>query len=273
MFEDIKKVLLVSDMDGTLLNNNKEVSDKNLRMIRKFEEAGGKFTIASGRVVQSTAHYFDILQLKIPCILYNGGMVYDKINEKALFRANLPSEARNIASEILEEFSEIGAEVLTLDEIFVPQMNDVERMHTELARINYTELPLNQINSKIIKILFAMEPKYIETLKQFIEKKGYDTVDFVNSDTHYYEMLPKGVSKGSCLKELVEIMGYHDYTVVAVGDYYNDIQMLKTADFGVAPLNAHDDVKKCADYVLKKSADEDAIAEVIEYIFDKTNIG
>ena len=80
-------------------------------------------------------------------------------------------------------------------------------------------------------------------------------------------MLPKGSSKGAALKEYIKLLNMENYTVIAAGDYNNDIEMLQFADFGAATANAQQDVKDIADITLKNSSDENAIAELIDMIY------
>ena len=78
MFEDISKVVLVTDMDGTLLNSKKEVTPKDRKAIEYFMSLGGRFTVATGRTIQSFSHYYDLLDLRFPVIMFNGSVIYDK---------------------------------------------------------------------------------------------------------------------------------------------------------------------------------------------------
>ena len=91
MFEDITKVILLSDMDGTLLDSKKNITDADRLAIRRFTELGGHFTIATGRTVQSFEQYLDILGLKEPVIMYNGAAIHDYSSGKTLFTHPLPA--------------------------------------------------------------------------------------------------------------------------------------------------------------------------------------
>ena len=86
---------------------------------------------------------------------------------------------------------------------------------------------------------------------------------------HFYEALPLNTSKGFALKKLKELLSLEDYTVIAVGDYHNDIEMLKLADVAFAPANAVEDVKEIADVVLTETNEESPISMVIDYIFSE----
>ena len=85
MFEDISKVVLVTDMDGTLLNSKKEVTPKDRKAIEYFMSLGGRFTVATGRTIQSFSHYYDLLDLRFPVIMFNGSVIYDKSKEKVVY--------------------------------------------------------------------------------------------------------------------------------------------------------------------------------------------
>jgi len=272
LFEDISKVILFSDMDGTLLTTKKEITGKDLDAIKRFVSLGGKFTIATGRTVQTFEQYRDMLGIDIPIILYNGALIYDYSTKETLYMNSLPENAKDIALEILENMPEAGGEVLKADGTYVFRNNDYEQLHTDLCQIvpNYSEL--KDIDSAgWLKVLFAMAPEQIPHMELLVHQNGYDSVDFVKSSDIFYEMLTQGVSKGSALSEYRKIKGYEDYTFVAVGDFDNDLEMVAEADLGACPANAEESVKQKADLILKNTCDEGAVAELIDYIIKKCN--
>ena len=270
MFEDINKVIILSDMDGTLLNSKKEITQQDIDSINKFTSMGGKFTIATGRTVQTFEQYRNILGIDIPIILYNGALIYNYKTRQTLYMNELPKEARQITEEILESLPEAGGEVLKQDGTYVFRNNDYEQLHTNLCKIipNYSRL--EEIDSEgWLKVLFAMAPEDIPHIELLVHQKGYDTVEFVKSSNIFYEMLTKGITKGSALGEYRKLEGFEDYTFVSIGDFDNDIEMIKIADLGACPSNAEEDVKKSADLVLSHSCDDGAVSELIEYVIDR----
>ena len=270
MFEDINKVIILSDMDGTLLNSKKEITQQDIDSINKFTSMGGKFTIATGRTVQTFEQYRNILGIDIPIILYNGALIYNYKTRQTLYMNELPKEARQITEEILESLPEAGGEVLKQDGTYVFRNNDYEQLHTNLCKIipNYSKL--EEIDSEgWLKVLFAMAPEDIPHIELLVHQKGYDTVEFVKSSNIFYEMLTKGITKGSALGEYRKLEGFEDYTFVSIGDFDNDIEMIKIADLGACPSNAEEDVKKSADLVLSHSCDDGAVSELIEYVIDR----
>lgn len=273
MFEDISKVVLLSDMDGTLLNSKKEISDTDKKAIERFMSLGGKFTIATGRTIHSFHHYYDMLELKMPLIMYNGAAIYDKANDKVLFEQPLPSEAKRITEEILGVMPHIGGEVLKTDGIYVFRNSEYEELHTKLCMVTPYYKELDEISEgDWLKVLFAMAPEDIPFIELFAKRMGYDTVSFVKSSDIFYEMLPLGTTKGSALAQYRKLEGMEGYTFVAVGDFDNDIEMLVEADLGVAPANAEETVKKVADLVLENTNETGAIAELIDIIIEKCSM-
>ena len=85
MFSDISKVILLSDMDGTLLTSKKQITDRDRAAIEKFMSLGGKFTVATGRTIQSFEQYTRLLELKMPVIMYNGAAIHNYATGETLY--------------------------------------------------------------------------------------------------------------------------------------------------------------------------------------------
>ena len=266
MFEDIKKVLLITDMDGTFLPASKKPSFKNLQAVEHFQKAGGKFSIATGRSLQASQQYFNDFTVNCPIIMCNGGMVYDIQKKKQIYDVYLPEKARDFTRKILKDNPDVGCEVLLLDGVYVPQMSEMEWKHCEICKVDPILCNMDNIPDNWYKVLFTNIPDKLGNLIDYTEKSGFNDVDFVISAPQYYEMLPQNISKGSALEHMRKICGMEDYTFVAVGDFNNDIEMIRYADVGVCPSNSSKDVKAAADIVLDVSCEEDAVAEVIDYI-------
>ncbi len=269
MFEDINKVLLITDMDGTFLPASKIPSKKNLKAVTEFQRKGGKFSIATGRSLQASQQYFGDFSVNCPIIMCNGGMVYDIINKKQIYDVYLPEKAKNFTEAILCGNSDVGCEVLVLDGVYVPQMTDMEREHCGICKVEPVLCSVDEIPPNWYKVLFAQEPSKIGRLIDFVENNSYDGVDFVISSPQYYEMLPQNISKGSALEKMRTVCNMEDYTFVAIGDYNNDLEMIKYADVGICPSNATEEVKAVADIVLDVSCEEDAVASAIDYIYSQ----
>ncbi|MFT3951369.1 MAG: HAD-IIB family hydrolase [Oscillospiraceae bacterium] len=271
MFNDITKVLLITDMDGTFLPDNKIPSATDLDAVTRFQAAGGTFSVATGRAVQAARQYFKTVRVNSPVILSNGGMVYDQAADKILHSVFLPGIADAVMRELLAKFPDTGCEVLTGKEVFVTQFNDIEREHNVICNVIPVEISPEECETRApekFKILFAAAPETVLAMAEYVKDKPYlDAVDFVISAPVYFEMLPKHISKGAALEALRGLCGMEDYTICAVGDYFNDIEMLRYADVAFCPANAVDEVKAVCDVVLPYTNEENAVAAVVSYIF------
>lgn len=264
---DLSNIFLITDLDGTLLPETKILSQKDKEAIERFRGDGGKFTIATGRTLQSALKYIEELEIDLPVILYNGSLIYDTHINKVMFTDELPDCSKEVARELFDYMKDPGGEVLRLDNIYVVCNNEYEKEHTRICQVEPLYTSLDDIPAGgWYKILFAAEPQQITELEEYVKTKNYP-VDFVRSHDIFIEMLPKDSSKGAALKEYIKLMHMEDCTIAAAGDYNNDIEMLQTADYGAATANAQQDVKNIADIVLNNTNNENAIAELIDMIY------
>ncbi|MCM1133231.1 MAG: HAD family hydrolase [Ruminococcus flavefaciens] len=268
---DIAKTIILSDMDGTLLNSEKQINEADLKAIEKFTSLGGKFTVATGRTIQTFARYQRLLNLQMPVIMYNGAMIYDYSAEKVLYSQSLPDISRELTAEVMGFMAECGGEVLRTDGTYVFSNNEYEQLHTNLCGIEPEYMDIGEIpQGDWLKVLFALSPERIALLEDNISRLGYyEYADFVRSADIFLEMLPKGISKGSALEEYRKLDGMADFTFAAIGDFDNDIEMIANADIGACPANAEESVKNISDIVLENTNDGGAVAELIDYIINK----
>lgn len=267
---DPKKLLFFSDMDGTFLKDDKTVSKANLDAVQRLKAAGGKFIAATGRVIQGTRHYFQPVGLDFPCILCNGGMIYDCAENNVVWSKYLDTEtAKRITRQIFEDFPNVCAEICTPDGIYSVNLNEVERNHWKKAGFTAEVLPtLDDVPEKNwSKILYAMTEDLIPVFEEYCRTlPEYDTAEFVTSAVVFHEMLPRDCSKGQAMKRLIEHYHLEDHFTVAMGDYDNDIEMLQNADLAICPSNAQDSVKAVCDMVTEESSEENSVAKVIDMI-------
>ncbi len=270
MFEHPSKICIVSDLDGTLLPPDKVPLKRDLDAIRRFEAAGGMFSIATGRTIQAAVRYQQELGLHYPMIVYNGAAIYDAHEERVLFSETLPDEAREITGEILEAHPNVGVEVLRAEATYVVRNTEYEKKHIALCGVEPCYCSLNEIPAgNWLKVLFAMTPEEIPSFIADIQGKQYCGVDFIQSADIFYEMMPHNVTKGSALTAYRNLPGMEGKTFVAVGDYNNDIAMLRAADFSAVPANAVPAAKAAANLVLRSSCLQGAMEELISYLLSK----
>ena len=258
-------------MDGTLLNSKKQITDTDRKAIDRFRSLGGHFTVATGRTIQAFQQYVAMLELDMPVIMYNGAAIHDYVSGKTLYTHPLPDKAKEMAIELLGRMPQAGGEVLKTEGTYVFSNTEYQQLHTRICNIVpiYRELPDIE-DGGWLKVLFSLAPEDVGLMELTVRQLGCDKyADFVKSSDIFLEMLPLGVSKGSALEQYRTLDGMEDFTFVSIGDFDNDLEMIKTADLGACPANAEEVVKNSADLVLEHTNDDGAVAELIGYIIDK----
>lgn len=266
--------VIISDLDGTLLDSKKIIPPKVLKSVEKFRKSGGKFGIATGRTLVAASQYFDLVKPDAPVILYNGSIIYDVQNEKVLYEKYLPDNAKDAAKIIMENFPEAACEVLRFNETYLFQPNEESRHHIEICREIPKNVDFDLIPKGWLKILFAAPPEVIDKIIVFLDRILKNTgMYYVRSERVYVEILPENISKGTALevmkKEILPKIYNGGIYLSAAGDYDNDIEMIKVADLGACPKNATETVKAVSDVILKSSCDDGAIAELVNLVSDK----
>lgn len=262
--QKFKGILLATDLDGTLLKDDKSISNKNIEAIEYFKSEGGLFTFVTGRIPIGLTNIFNIVKPNVPCGCGNGSLIYDFFKKEFLWYDNLPNSVLELVKYVDKNFPEIGIEITTKDKIYFCKKNTATEKHHKDEKLPDLVCNYADFNEPILKVLFADENednmlKLIESIKYH---PLYNEFSFVRSDVMYYEVLKKGVSKGNILLELAKILNVDLKRTIAIGDNDNDSSMLKNAHIGVAVSNASSSAKKCADYITVSNM-EDAIAKII----------
>lgn len=273
---DFGKVIMMTDLDGTLLTDDKRILDKDMAAIERFRKGGGLFTAATGRGY-AMARRVAVDQLRLdsldmPAVLFNGAGVYDFSRDKFLWRCEVGSFARGYIREILDRYSaehsisDIGLEILHEREVYVPFENETERMHLEMESVNPVYCSIDKVpDGGWMKFLFAGTPEVLDEVERIARCGDFPDVQWVRSQPIFFEGLPKGVDKSRGFAELIKLVGAENRFSVAAGDYLNDKTMIENADLGAAVGNAHPDVRAAADIVVCDN-NSGAISEIIDYI-------
>lgn len=137
--------VIFSDLDGTLLNDEKQVSKENREAIKYFIDNGGKFSIATGRAIESVEKYIEDVKTDLPIITYNGGILYDNNEKKVIIEKILERDKKIIAFKIADDYKDIGVEINVGKDVYVLKDNGMsDRQATRLLNLNY-DIPDNII--------------------------------------------------------------------------------------------------------------------------------
>lgn len=264
MSNKFKGILLCTDLDDTLLTTEeKALSNENRQAIEYFISEGGLFTFATGRVPMGAKLVLDIITPNAPMICFNGGAIYDFVNDKILWGRYLDKSAIKVLDYVNENFPHIGFEVCTDNNLYFCKENRIAEQHRINENLPNNYLDYHNILSPLKKAVFLAEeedmPDFCDKLLRCDFAKNYS---FVQSAANYFEILPKGISKGAALLELANILGVSQNRTIGIGDNHNDIEMIKKAGIGIAVANAVAEARNAADIVTVDN-DSNAIAAVI----------
>lgn len=262
------KKLLAVDLDGTLLNENHEISQANLEAIRDFQKRGGSVVVATGRNFQAATIYAEKISQSLPMICFNGAYIYDPDTDGF-------SQKRFLSNEQIERVIEIAEAHDVLYRYYDMQtIYATEGMRKALSkyeggfgvklvflsdeglRTHYRDHGL-----EVPKIVFhSQEPKRLTEVRNALEAVG--SFALAQSWEGVLEVMAQDVNKGSALQVVCDRLGIAMKDTVAVGDQENDMKMIQAAGIGIAMGNGAQALKVCADAVTVTN-NESAIAEVI----------
>lgn len=264
--------LLACDIDGTLLLNDC-IPQSNIEKIKYFVREGGAFALATGRTAGAVSAVTDKLDCIGPSIVANGSMIYDFKADKALYELFVPEGDRHIVKAVIDRCSTVGVEAHCGKKVLVLSSNQESIDHEKYENLDAIPLDYESAlgyNWNKVIYLSANEDE-IKKIKQIISDFRHNS-QFVDTSAvidgrrrYYYEHVPKGVSKATTLKLLCEMFDINKGCCYAIGDYYNDLEMIKSADIGAALVDSPEEVKAAADTVVC-DAQNGAVADFIDYL-------
>lgn len=270
----IMTTLYISDLDGTLLNKNAQLTDNTIEIIGGLIERGVLFTIATARSL-SSVEILKKLNIQLPCVQLNGVLMYDF--PKKSYTGCTPiatSDAEKVIS-ILRDFDRMSFVYKADEEYgihveFERLSNQVEQNFFDVRKDNdyksFGKVDRITVSESDKVIYFTMVDAY-KRLKPIYEEickiPGVKPTLYSDnySDLYFLEVFSSAATKAAGMRKIKEIVGAD--RVVAFGDNLNDLEMLKAADVGIAVADAAEKVKKEADLVIGNSF-EDGVAEYLK---------
>ncbi|UJH67962.1 HAD family hydrolase [Allomuricauda sp. SCSIO 65647] len=253
--------MVVTDMDGTLLNSNHEVSGQFFSLFERLRKKNIQFVAASGRQYNSIVDKLQPIKDDIIVIAENGGFAID--NGEEIVSTPLPIDTRNNVLSILEQ---IGDNYPVLCGKYAAYISDSSPKFEKMLREYYTEFEIiddlksyTEETMKIAVYHFVDSEKYIYPAVKHLE----DYLKVKVSGENWVDVSSLKAHKGYALKKVMERYNVRSNEVLIFGDYNNDIEMLQLSDFSFAMANAHPNVKKVAQYETL-SNDELGVEKVLE---------
>ena len=265
----MKYKLLVLDVDGTLLNDEREISKRTLAALLKVQQMGVRIVLASGRPTYGLMPLAKTLELGNYggfVLSYNGCQIIKAQNGEILFERRINPE---MLPYLEKKARKNGFAIFTYhNDTLITDSPDNEYIKNEALLNNLKIIKEDEFSTAIdfapckCMLVSDKEEALIE-LEQHWEKRLAGTLDAFRSEPYFLEVVPCGVNKANTLGALLEHLGVTREEVIAVGDGVCDVTMLQLAGMGVAMGHSQDSVKVCADYVTA-SNEEDGVALAVE---------
>lgn len=260
--------LLALDLDGTLTTSKKEITPRTKEVLQQCIARGVKIVLASGRPtvgVWNVARELELDKLGGYILSYNGGCIIDCSTGKVVAQEAVPSE---LVAPVCEEAKSVGG---------VPMSYNSEGILTECAQDQYVQLesrtckiPVIEVENlgkaidfEVNKILVTMEPSQMPRLEEHMQQKFAGKLSLYKSAPFFLEIVPLGVEKAQSLAALLTILGLTADNLMACGDSWNDISMIRLAKYGIAMGNAVPEVK-CEAIWTSEDNDHDGVALAVE---------
>lgn len=279
--KDLKKIdkmkykLVVTDMDGTLLNSEKKISGENLKAIKRLKEKGVKFAIATGRLDTMIKSYLKEIENDSPVICCNGALIRNILKDEFYYANDIENKDCLKVSEICNKYSVpfvlYGEHTVYSNSVNfkIKSLYDYNSKVCEedKVKINIASNIFDEFNGKerIFKILvISDDSKTFEKIKN--EINSITGLVAYKSDVNFLDVMHSGVDKGDALNKLSQIMNIKREEIIAIGDNHNDVGMLKNAGYSIAMENGENVAKDAADYITC-SNDEDGVAKALNLLY------
>lgn len=263
--------LVVSDIDGTLKDKKRRIPQRNYDAIKEFTDRGGNFTLASGRLQSSLGRNYHRITPNQPAVVLNGAGLYDYQSQKMIWRNTIGEKGREfvryIANEFDDIFKSVDIGVYFDDYVYIVKSGLYIKgaMYFDKAKHEYVDSIESVPDEGWMKVIFWANPFAMNKLLNRIVTIENPDANFMPSSLISLEMLQKDTHKGVGIMKLADMLGIEKSHVAAIGDYYNDWDMLKTVGLpacaGQAPSSIHKICKFEACH-----CNEGCVADLLEYI-------
>lgn len=262
--------LVLSDLDGTLFDNLKNISNLNKEAINKLTNLGIHFVLATGRPIEGVRPINKELNLDSSLtICYNGSLIIDNKTEKVLYKSTISGK---VVKELYKESLRLNTYFHFFNEegkLFTTKENEYTEVEERINHIKAKVIDIKDIkdNDKFLKAMLVGSDEVITNA--YNEVKMLDGINKVRSSKIFLEFLNINSSKGDALNFIKNYYNLKESETLAIGDANNDISMLKNAYIGVAMKNSFDEVFKYASFITKSNLESGVAYAINELILNK----
>jgi Cof subfamily protein (haloacid dehalogenase superfamily) len=265
--ENIKLVAI--DLDDTLLRSDMTISEHTVAVLRKVRAQGVVVTLSTGRMFSSAKPFAERLEFDAPLIAYGGALVKNAGSGEVLYNRPLePEVARRVIRFARERKVQVNFYLLNGDddELYAELITPLGESYGQFSRVPFHLVPdleaLLEGGNPLKLLLIDDEPAADRCLLELRELLG-EQAHLAKSKPRFVEVDHPEATKGRALQELAAWLQVERSQILAIGDNYNDIEMLEFAGLGIAVANAPPEVRRRAGHVTA-SNDEDGVAQALE---------
>ncbi|MEN6327671.1 MAG: Cof-type HAD-IIB family hydrolase [Syntrophomonas sp.] len=257
--------LVAIDLDDTLLDPKLKVSEKCTTAIKELQQREILVTLATGRMYRSALPYAEDLQMDIPLITYQGALVKNSRSRETLYYQPVPGD---LGTEAMQYFAAAGVHYQSYfgDQLCMGSLTEEGRFYSELAGIEPViiedMIAFSGLNESLKILAVSFNEELILKMEKDLKSTYGSKLNITRSKPYFLEIMNCSANKGIALKVVADHYNIAQEEVLAVGDSYNDLDMIKWAGIGVAMGNAPDAVKAAADYITL-SNEEEGVAEAL----------
>ncbi|PKM76996.1 MAG: Cof-type HAD-IIB family hydrolase [Firmicutes bacterium HGW-Firmicutes-15] len=264
--------LVALDLDDTLLDTGLKISEDCVRTIQEVRKRGVRVTISTGRMYRSALPYAQQLEIDVPLITYQGAWVKNSLSGEVLYCKPVP---RKLAIEVIKYFKVAGVHCHSYynDQLVMESLSEEGRFYSQLAGVEAVlvdDLIAQLDTGEAMKIMaISYDEKQLLDIERNLKLNYGDNLHITRSKPYFLEVMHREANKAKALEVIARHFGIGRQEVMAVGDSYNDIEMIEWAGLGVAMGNAFQSVKEIADFVTA-SNEEEGVAEALRrFIINK----
>lgn len=258
--------LIALDLDDTLLTSRLTISPRTRAVLKRLRKQGIKLTLATGRMFRSARPYAEELEMDVPLITYQGALVKSALSGEIFYEKPVPPAD---AAAVIERVKARGLHYQTYfcDNLYMERLSAEGKAYADLSGVEPVIDPalaekiktgrptkLIVINNRIDQLL---------SFEAALKTEFGIRLHITRSKPNFLEIMHPEATKGLALASVAAHYGIPREDILAIGDSYNDLDMLEWAGIGVAVANAWPEVKAAADYVTGTN-DEDGVADALE---------
>lgn len=269
----------ITDMDGTFLNDKREIAPNSKEVMKKLQDKGIKFLIATGRVDIAVKNYYYQMGLNEATISCNGSFIRNQSTGEVLFADAFDYEQLKVIYNKYKELTDGSIEFhvysanyiycdklsFNLARIQKVEQNIAEELKTPMCIREDILTAIAENKDECYKVMISSENHPLLE-KIYTEVNGVFEVSGTFSATNFFDIMPVGTNKGEGIRRVAEYYGINMEDSVVFGDNLNDIEMLKVAGMSICPSNAKQEIKDLCDLVIGENNDFSVLKYIEDYV-------